>query len=46
MLPGADAEPQDDDEIAAMSRTIEPHGDAPSRSGLNGSGTGSDNQGL
>ena len=43
---GADAEPQDDEEIAAMSRTIQPHSDAPSRSGVSGSGSGADGQGT
>lgn len=42
---GGDTSPQNDEEIAAMSRTIEP-GDAPSRSGISGSGTISDNQGT
>jgi len=41
---GADAAPQDDDEIAAMSRTIQPGSDAPSRSGIGGSGSGADEQ--
>lgn len=40
----ADMAPQDDDEIAAMSRTIEP-GRAPSRAGMSGRGSGGDNQG-
>ena len=42
---GADAAPQDDAEIAAMSRTVEPGSDAPSRSGVSGRGSGADNQG-
>ncbi len=42
---GAPAEPQDDTEIAAMSRTVEP-GDAPSRAGIGGRGSGADGQGL
>lgn len=42
---GADADPQDDEEIAAMSRTIEP-GDAPARSGITGPGSGADHQGT
>ncbi|GAN55797.1 hypothetical protein [Tanticharoenia sakaeratensis] len=29
-----DLEPQDDDEIAALSRTVQPHSDAPSRAGI------------
>ncbi len=36
--------PQDDDEIAAMSRTIEPGADAPSRTGISGRGSGADTQ--
>lgn len=36
--------PQDDDEIAAMSRTVEPGSDAPSRSGIGGAGSGADTQ--
>ena len=42
---GADAGPQDDAEIEAMSRTVEPGSDAPSRSGVSGRGSGADNQG-
>jgi hypothetical protein len=42
---GADAMPQDDAEIAAMSRTIEPGSDAPSRAGVSGRGSGADGQG-
>ncbi len=41
-----DAGPQDDDEIAAMSRTIEPGADAPSRAGVSGRGSGADTQGT
>lgn len=41
----ADLGPQSDEEIAAMSRTIEPDSDAPSRSGITGSGSGADGQG-
>jgi len=40
----ADAEPQDDQEIAAMSRTIEPKSAAPSRAGITGSGSGADGE--
>lgn len=40
----SDAEPQDDEEIAAMSRTIQPGSDAPSRSGISGRGSGADNE--
>ncbi len=43
---GADSEPQDDEEIAAMSRTIQPNSDAPSRAGIGGSGSGADDQGT
>ena len=43
---GADAAPQDDDEIAAMTRTIEPRSDAPARAGLTGPGSGADQQGT
>ena len=39
-----DLGPQDDEEIAAMSRTVEPGSDAPSRSGVGGSGSGADAQ--
>lgn len=39
-----DAGPQDDAEIAAQSRTIEPHADAPSRAGISGRGSGADTQ--
>jgi len=39
---GADAEPQNDEEIAAMSRTIQPGADAPSRAGISGRGSGAD----
>ena len=42
---GTDTAPQDDDEIAAMSRTVEPGSDAPSRAGVSGRGSGADNQG-
>ena len=42
---GTGAGPQDDAEIAAMSRTVEPRSDAPSRSGVSGRGSGADNQG-
>jgi hypothetical protein len=40
-LPG-DADVTDDDEVAAISRTIKPHADAPSRAGITGSGSGAD----
>lgn len=42
---GLDMAPQDDEEIAAMSRTVQPHSDAPSRAGVSGSGSGADGQG-
>ncbi len=38
--------PATDEEIAALSRTVEPHADAPSRAGITGPGSGADNQGL
>ena len=40
-LPG-DAVPASDEEVEAISRTIEPHADAPSRAGITGSGSGAD----
>ncbi len=43
---GADAGPQDDREIAAMSRTVEPGSDAPPRAGITGPGSGGDQQGT
>ena len=42
---GAEAGPQDDEGIAAMSRTVEPGSDAPLRAGVSGRGSGADNQG-
>ena len=41
-----DTEEQDDDEIAAMSRTVEPGASAPSRAGVSGRGSGGDDQGT
>jgi hypothetical protein len=41
-----DTTPQDDAEIAAMSRTVEPGADAPSRAGVSGRGSGADTQGT
>lgn len=41
---GADLGPQNDDEIAAMSRTVVPGSDAPSRSGVSGRGSGADDE--
>lgn len=37
--------PQDDAEIAAMSRTVEPGSAAPSRAGVSGRGSGADGEG-
>ena len=42
---GADAAPQDDAELEAMTRTVEPGSDAPSRAGVSGRGSGADGQG-
>ena len=42
---GTDAAPQDDEQIAAMSRTVQPGSDAPSRSGIGGRGSGADTEG-
>ena len=42
--PGADILPQDDEEIAALSRTIEPRSAAPSRAGITESGSGADGE--
>jgi hypothetical protein len=33
-----------DEEVALITRTIQPHSDAPSRSGITGSGSGADSQ--
>lgn len=41
---GADAAPQNDEEVAAITRTIQPRSDAPSRSGITGPGSGADSQ--
>ena len=38
--------PQDDAELAAESRTIQPGADAPSRAGVSGRGSGADAQGT
>lgn len=43
---GAALAPQDDAEIAAQSRTVEPGADAPSRAGISGRGSGADTQGT
>jgi hypothetical protein len=44
---GGDAgPPQRDEEIAAMTRTVEPGQDAPSRAGITGYGSGADAEGL
>ncbi len=42
--PNAPTEEQDDDEVAAMSRTVQPHSAAPSRAGVSGRGSGADTQ--
>ncbi len=42
---GSDADPQDDAALEAISRTVEPESDAPSRSGVGGRGSGADGQG-
>jgi hypothetical protein len=36
--------PASDREVAAISRTIQPHADAPDRSGITGSGSGADSE--
>ena len=41
----SDLGPQDDEEIAAMSRTVQPGSDAPSRANITGPGSGADNEG-
>jgi len=46
LAPAGDAGPQDDAEIAAQSRTVEPGADAPSRAGISGRGSGADTQGT
>lgn len=38
--------PQDDAELAAESRTVQPGADAPSRAGVSGRGSGADSQGT
>ena len=40
-LPG-DSGTASDEEVAAISRTVQPHADAPSRAGITGSGSGAD----
>lgn len=42
----APPEPQDDAELAAESRTVQPGADAPSRAGVSGRGSGADIQGT
>ncbi len=42
----ADTQPASDEEVAAMSRTVEPHQDAPSRAGITGSGSGADDEAI
>ena len=41
-VPGGEA--QNDDEVAAITRTVEPGADAPSRAGISGRGSGADTQ--
>ena len=36
--------PASDEEVAAMSRTVKPHSDAPSRAGITRDGSGADNE--
>ncbi len=45
-MPPTTEAPQDDAELAAESRTIEPGADAPSRAGVSGRGSGADTQGT
>ena len=35
-----------DAEVERMTQTVQPHSDAPSRSGISGSGSGADGEGL
>lgn len=42
--PSAPTEEQNDEEIAAMSRTVQPHSAAPSRAGVGGRGSGADTE--
>ncbi len=42
--PNRPTEEQDDEEVAAMFRTVQPHSAAPSRAGVSGRGSGADNQ--
>ncbi len=44
--PAAAAAPQDDAELAAEARTVEPGANAPSRAGVPGRGSGADSQGT
>ena len=44
--PGGDIGPQRDEDIAAMTRTVLPHQDAPSRAGITGPGSGADAEGT
>jgi hypothetical protein len=41
---GLEDGPATDEEVAAISRTLRPNADAPSRAGIRGSGSGADNQ--
>ncbi len=36
----------DDEEVERITQTVQPHSDAPSRSGISGSGSGADGEGL
>ena len=45
MTAAGPSEPQDDAELAAESRTVQPGADAPSRAGVSGRGSGADTQG-
>ena len=46
MTAAAPPEPQDDAELAAESRAVEPGAGAPSRAGVSGRGSGADTQGT
>lgn len=46
MTSAVPSEPQDDAELAAESRTVQPGSDAPSRAGVSGRGSGADTQGT
>ncbi len=42
----SDPGPQRDEEVAAITRTVKPGQDAPSRAGITGSGSGADGEGT